>query len=179
MADCNPEIIAEKYGDLVYKICMTRLHSFDRSSVADACQTVFLNYMDYTSTGRGFKDEGHERAWFIRASINCCTNIYKKGKYRSQNEESADISEITVSVDEDFEGDSVYALLAVLPEKIRYAMYLFYVEEYSTEEIAKILKTSGAGIRMRLKRGREILRDKLEDSSFLIENNEGGVADVR
>jgi RNA polymerase sigma-70 factor (ECF subfamily) len=156
--DCNPEIIIERYADLVYKICMTKLYNFDRSSVADACQNVFLNYLKQT---REFKSDEHEKAWFIRTAINCCTDIYRKDKRRAMNEESADISDISISVDGNFEDDSLYEILAILPEKIKYAVYLFYIEEYSTEEIAVILKTSGASVRMRLKRGREILRDKL------------------
>ena len=172
---CNPEIIIEKYADLVYKICMTKLYHFDRSSVADACQNVFLNYL---KKSREFKDETHEKAWFIRTAINCCTDIYRKDKYRSTNEENGDISEFNISVNENFEDDSLYEILAVLPEKIKYAVYLFYVEEYSTEEIAKILKTSGASIRMRLKRGREILREKIDGESFLIKNNEESVLDA-
>lgn len=177
---CNPEIMIEKYADLVYKICMTKLYNFDKSSIADACQNVFLNYL---KDNREFKDETHEKAWFIRTAINCCTDIYRKGHRRQLNEESGDISEFNISVNENFnysnhfEEDSLYEILALLPEKIRYAVYLFYIEEYSTEEIAKILKTSGASIRMRLKRGREILKEKL-DSNFLIKSDERSVTDV-
>jgi RNA polymerase sigma-70 factor (ECF subfamily) len=172
---CNPELIIEKYADLVYKICMTKLYNFDRTSVADACQNVFLNYL---KEKRGFKDETHEKAWFIRTAINCCADIYRKGKRRQLSEESGDISEFNISVDANFEDGGLYEILAVLPEKIRYAVYLFYIEEYSTEEIAKILKTSGASVRMRLKRGREILRDKLENNDFLITSNKESVLDA-
>jgi RNA polymerase sigma-70 factor (ECF subfamily) len=175
---CNPEIIIEKYSDLVYKICMTKLYNFDRSSVADACQNVFLNYL---KEKREFKNDEHEKAWFIRTAINCCTDIYRKDKRRFLNEENADISEINIAVSNDFESfedDSLYEILALLPEKISSAVYLFYIEEYSTEEIAEILKTSGASIRMRLKRGREILKKKIEQKNFLIRNSEEGVLDA-
>ena len=183
ITDCNPETIIEKYADLVYKICMTKLYHFDRSSVADACQNVFLNYL---KEKREFKDEIHERSWFIRTAINCCTDIYRKDKRRLQNEESGDISEFNISMNDNSGNfhdldDSLYEILALLPENIRDTMYLFYVEEYSTEEIAQTLKTSGASIRMRLKRGRDILRKKLENHDFFIEtikNEERSVADA-
>ena len=171
---CNPELMIEKYADLVYKICMTKLYNFDRSSVEDACQNVFLNYI---KDKRVFKDEAHEKAWFIRAAINCCTDIYRKEKRRLESEESRDISEFNIRADNNFEDGELYEMLAVLPDKIRYAVYLFYVEEYPTEEIAKILKTSGASVRMRLKRGREILREKL-DKNLLIKNSKESVLDV-
>jgi RNA polymerase sigma-70 factor (ECF subfamily) len=135
---CNPELIIEKYADLVYKICMSKLYNYDKSSVADACQNVFLNYL---KDAREFKDEIHEKAWFIRTAINCCADIYRKDSRRKSNEESGDISEHNISVNEDFnyiEEDSLGEMLALLPEKIRHAIYLFYIEEYSTEEIASI-----------------------------------------
>ena len=176
--DCNPEIVVDKYLNLVYKICLTKLYNVDNSSVADACQEVFLNYL---KKERRFENEQHEKAWFIRAAINCCTNIYKKSRYKVSNEESGDISEFNISVSGNFktaEDDGLYEILALLPEKIRYAVYLFYIEEYSTEETAKILKTSGASIRMRLKRGREILREKFEQNNVFMKSNERSVADA-
>ncbi|MCL1858326.1 MAG: sigma-70 family RNA polymerase sigma factor [Oscillospiraceae bacterium] len=162
--DYNPENnMIEKYADLIYKICMTKLYNYDKSSISDACQDVFLKYL---KSAPKFKDENHEKSWFIRTSINCCTDIYRKQKYKSSHEyqeEDFDITQIIYEFNDELDeiNGSLYEILALLPEKIKYAVYLFYIEEYKTEEIAKILKTSNAAIRMRLKRGREILRDKL------------------
>jgi len=183
--DCNPEITAEKYADLVYKICMAKLYSFDRFSVEDACQTVFLNYMKHISKGHGFKDSEHEKAWFIRTAINCCANICKQSRRRFAREESSDISDISdiSGISEDSGGGSLYGslydMLALLPEKIRDAVYLFYVEEYSTEEIAKILKTSGASVRMRLKRGRDILRKELGEKCLTDTTNTADTKNIK
>ena len=52
---------------------------------------------------------------------------------------------------------------------MRNAVYLYYYEEYSTEEIASILKISNAAVRKRLERGRVLLKDKLQE-----EQNESG-----
>jgi RNA polymerase sigma-70 factor (ECF subfamily) len=191
--DCNPETnhgtreahethekIVEKYLDLVYKICLTKLYNVDKSSVADACQEVFLNYL---KENREFKNERHEKSWFIRTALNCCANFYKKNKRRLLYEESADISEFNISAGGGFEsaeGDPLYNILSLLPEKISSAVYLFYIEGYSTEEVAEILKTTGAGVRMRLKRGRDILRNKLGNDELLFnrEDRERSKADV-
>jgi len=177
--DYNPEnnnqnaYIVEKYSDLVYKICMTKLYNYDKSSVADACQNVFLNYL---KNKPNFKDENHEKAWFVRCSINCCTDIYRKQKYNTMHEEDFEIEQISYDfdlTDEIGEIDGpLYEILSVLPDKIKYAVYLFYIEEYKTEEIAKILKTTSSAVRMRLKRGREILKDKLQpQKKILIEES--------
>ena len=167
--DYEPEVnnsnnyIVEKYSDLVYKICMTKLYNFNKSYIADACQNVFLNYL---KSKPKFKDENHEKAWFIRCAINSCADIYRKLKYNSSYEEdidNIDIPQISYELDDEINDSlgSLYEILSLLPEKIKYAVYLFYIEEYKTEEIAKILKTSSAAVRMRLKRGREILKKKL------------------
>jgi RNA polymerase sigma-70 factor (ECF subfamily) len=166
--------IVEKYADLVYKICMTKLYNYHKSSVADACQNVFLNFLNHANrskNGKIFKDEEHEKAFFIRTAINCCTDIYRKEKYQSSKEEDFDIFEISENSSEigfydNYDDGSLYDILSLLPEKIRYTVYLFYIEEYKTDEIAKILKTTNAAVRMRLKRGRDILRNKLQKKTL-------------
>ena len=158
-------LIVEKYADLIYKLCMTKLYCFDKSSVADACQNVFLNYLNNKPK---FKDETHEKAWFIRAAINCCADIYRKQKRLIEKEEDVDITQINYDFNDNIDNidGSLYEILSLLPEKIKYAVYLFYIEEYKTEEIAKILKTTSAAVRMRLKRGRDILKDKLQNKTL-------------
>ena len=42
-------------------------------------------------------------------------------------------------------------------------MILYYYNDYSVEEIAKILKISKSAVKMRLKRSRELLKIQLED----------------
>lgn len=49
-----------------------------------------------------------------------------------------------------------------LPEKYKMVIHLFYYENYSVSEISQILKISESAVKMRLKRGREMLRMELE-----------------
>ncbi len=50
-----------------------------------------------------------------------------------------------------------------LPEKYRVAVHLFYYEDYSIKEIAKILRTTESNIKVRLSRGRAKLKDALKE----------------
>ena len=50
-----------------------------------------------------------------------------------------------------------------LPEKYKSTVILYYYDDYSVDEISKILKISKSAVKMRLKRGREILKLELED----------------
>ncbi len=42
-------------------------------------------------------------------------------------------------------------------------IHLYYYEGYSTAEIAKILNITGSSVRMRLARGRRMLKDVLDE----------------
>ena len=50
------------------------------------------------------------------------------------------------------------------PEKYRTVIHLFYYENYSIKEIADILKISESNVKVRLNRGRTVLRDTLKEA---------------
>lgn len=50
-----------------------------------------------------------------------------------------------------------------LPEKYRIVIHLFYYEDYSVNEIAGILKLTQSNVKVRLSRGRLLLRNKLKE----------------
>ena len=50
-----------------------------------------------------------------------------------------------------------------LPEKYRIVIHLFYYEDYSIHEIAGILKLSENNVKVRLSRGRSLLKEKLQE----------------
>lgn len=147
---------AERNIDLVYKICLTRLYSVDKNSAEDAAQNVF---MYYSKKNPVFKDAEHEKAWFIRCAVNICNDMCRAGKRRGNAELPELFDDSAAVADEYFtEENSILSLFSLLPPKICDTMYLYYAEEYSTEQIAKILGVTGFAVRTRLKRGRESLR---------------------
>ena len=50
-----------------------------------------------------------------------------------------------------------------LPEKYRIVVHLFYYEDYTVHEIADILKLSESNVKVRLSRGRALLKEKLQE----------------
>ena len=159
----NAEII-QKYINLVYKICITRLGDCISSSVDDACQQVFLNFI---SSKPVFKDIKQEKAWFIRVSINVCNNLYKD--YKRKSSINIDLTEITDMPSFSSGAVDIAEIISVLPIKLRDAFYLMCIEDYTSGEAAKILKTSGMAVRARVKRARDILRSKYEREDFIYE----------
>ena len=50
-----------------------------------------------------------------------------------------------------------------IPEKYRIVIHLFYYEDYSVREIADILTLSESNVKVRLTRGRTLLRNVLKE----------------
>ena len=69
---------------------------------------------------------------------------------------------------EDISDETKDVLYAVeqLPEKIKNVVILHYLEGLSVEMTAKTLKISSSAVKMRLSRGRELLKDILEKEEF-------------
>ncbi len=57
----------------------------------------------------------------------------------------------------------LYQEVMELPEKYRIVMHLYYYEDLTIREIAEILGKSESGIKMRLSRGREFLKNILKE----------------
>lgn len=142
------------YGKMLFKIAF--LYVGNSADAEDVLQDVFIKYL---SGSYSFKDSNHEKAWFIRVTQNKSLDFLKlKGR---KNISLDDISTFTYEKDSD-SADVIKEILA-LPEKYKSSVILYYYNDYSVEEISKILKISKSAVKMRLKRSREILKTELED----------------
>lgn len=149
-----------KYSDMLYRISLMQLKNAD--DAMDAVQDVFLKYIKKNLI---FSSEEHEKAWFIRSTINQCRDIYRKNSVRTHEDISTAENLI---YKESFSEDHSSLLEAVesLPEKIRSVIVLHYLEDMSIDTIAKTLKLSASAVKMRLSRGREALKQLLEKEEF-------------
>jgi len=66
----------------------------------------------------------------------------------------------SVSQNEDYLID----LVMTLPEKYKKVIILYYYDELSVKEIAKILRITEAEVMKRMERGRKILRNLVEEN---------------
>ena len=144
-----------EYGNMLYKIAF--LYLGNASDTEDALQDVFTKYL----CGKyRFKNSEHEKAWFIRVTQNKCLDYLKKSGRK--NECIEDVSATATYKNNDMEQDVISKVIA-LPEKYKSAIILFYYNDYTVEEISKILKISKSAVKKRLQRGRDILKLELED----------------
>ncbi len=144
----------DRYADMLFRLALS--HTQSREDAEDAVQDVFTKYI---ATSPKFSDPEHERAWLIRVTVNRCHDLVRRGKIRT-HESLDDILEVPGEEDT---ASGVLKTLRELPENYRAAITLHYLEGFSVEEISKMLGISLSGAKMRLSRGRELLKNMLTD----------------
>ena len=143
----------QRYAGMIRRICLCHLKN--REDTEDVFQNVFLKYLLYDGV---FDSEEHEKAWFIRVTVNAC-----KDHLRSLLRHSATplelLSEEAASIGP--EQHEVLAAVLALPQKYRDAIYLHYFEGYSAAETAALLDTRENTVYSLLSRGRTMLKKVL------------------
>ena len=64
--------VIERYSDTVRRLCA--VHLKNDADTEDIFQAVFLKYV---LSSVSFENEEHEKAWFIRVTINACKDLLK------------------------------------------------------------------------------------------------------
>ena len=148
----------DRYADLVRRVCM--IHLKNHADTEDIFQTVFLKYVTGTTE---FESEEHEKAWFIRVTINACKDLLRSF-FRSRIVSLDDLLEQPDQVSEDHR-EVLEAVLA-LPDKYRDVAYLHYYEGYTAPEIGTILHKNPNTVYTLLTRARDELRKMLGGEDF-------------
>lgn len=153
--DFNTNII-QTYSDMVYKLAYSLVK--DRYDADDIYQEVFMRYIKKRPH---FQNKEHEKAWFLRVTINCCKNMWKtpwrQRTVAFQGNENDSMPEKKT------EHTFLIETVKELPEKYRVVIHLFYYEEMSVQEISQIIRTKPSTVRTQLTRARDLLREKLKE----------------
>lgn len=145
------ENIIQKHSDMVYRIALTRCGTIENAE--DVFQDVFMKFSEKLPK---FENDEHEKAWFIRVTINLSKNI----KNNNWNKKMVSLDENIVFNKK--EENDVFSAVSELPKNYKTVIYLSYYEGFKVSEIAKILKMNENTVKTWLFRAREILKDKLE-----------------
>lgn len=143
----------EQYADTVKRICF--IHLKNDADTEDIFQNVFLKY---ALSSVVFESPEHEKAWFIRVTINACKDLLKSF-FRSHTfslNEAVEHSGIT-----DDEYREVMESILRLPEKYRRVIYLHYYEGYTAPQIGTILNKNPNTVYTLLTRARQMLKKEL------------------
>ncbi len=145
------------YGDMLMRVCLSMLGN--RYDAEEIVQETFISYM--THSGK-FREEEHEKAWLLRVAVNKSKNFLRKNRRRIHINLD-DIKEVVAAE----EKQEQMAEILQLPSPIKAAVHLHYYEGYTCKEIGAIVGSSEAAVKKRLQRGREMLKDILENGGTL------------
>lgn len=154
------EQIIDKYADMVYRLALTEVKN--KTDADDIFQEVFLRLVRNLDK---LESEEHIKAWLIRVTINCSKSHFTSFWNRNVDgiPEEMQVSAESEELDAIMNGEHpVIGAVHKLPEKYRVVVHLFYFEDFSVQEIAKILKKSESTIKSQLHRARKILKELLE-----------------
>ena len=141
----------EEYADMVYRIALTRTQCIENAE--DVFQEVFMRFSEKNPK---FESIEHEKAWFIRVTINLTKNIRESAWNKK-----------VVRLDENMifktkEENDVFGEVCNLSQNYRTVIYLLYYEGYKVHEISKLMNKPEGTIKIWLYRAREKKKKKLE-----------------
>ena len=143
----------EQYSDTVRRLCV--VHLKNPADTEDIFQTVFLKYV---LSSVSFESDEHEKAWFIRVTINACKDLLRSF-FRRHTIPLDSIIEQPASLPPDYR--DVWEAVFSLPQKYRDVVYLYYFEDYTAPQISRILGKNVNTIYTLLTRSKHMLKEKL------------------
>lgn len=147
----DKHFLAEKYFNMIYKLALTQTKNIQYAE--DVCQDVFVKFI---TTSKEFESEEHVKAWLIRVTVNAVKSLFTSSWLKKNVPLEDNI------VFENPEESDVYYAVRSLGEKYRTVIHLFYYEDMSVAEIAAVLGEKENTVKSQLKRGREMLKEKLK-----------------
>lgn len=150
--------IVIKYGDFLFRTCFIMVNNkYDAEDIVQ--ETLIKYYLE----NRIFNDEEHKKAWLLKVSQNMCRDLLRYNN-RHLHVTFDEVSDSLISNDKyKYETIEDYLKIANLDYKYKSVIVLFYMEGYSIDEISRILDISQSAVKMRLKRGKEKLKDVLSE----------------
>jgi len=162
-------ILVDRYKDLVFTLAYKMLKN--REEAEEIAQDTFIKI--YKSVGK-FKGDSKFSTWVYKVTYNTCLDYLKKKK-RGINityiedfdlQQLKTLDKISNAIDEKEKNQLIHDCLNVLPSEEAFLLTLFYFEQQSTDEIAKVMDTNANNIKIKLYRTRKkmalLLRQKME-----------------
>lgn len=129
-------------------------------NAADADDIVQETFLQYYMAKKEFDNEQHIRAWLFRVAVNKAKNV-NRSFWKQHKLPLEEYMETLVF--ESPKEEVLFETVMRLPEKYRIIIHLFYYEDYTVREIAGVLKLTEGNVKVRLSRGRKLLREALKE----------------
>ncbi|NWQ43240.1 sigma-70 family RNA polymerase sigma factor [Bacillus sp. EB106-08-02-XG196] len=159
------EEIMNQYGQEILQLAYSYVNN--RAIAEDLTQGIFVKCYKSLHTYNG---KSKLRTWLWRIAINHCKDFHRSwytknvvitGEEMPSNGTKKELVEQAVIQQE--EDDELIAAIMTLPIKYRVVIYLFYYEEMPLKEIAVVTDTGINTVKTRLRRAKELLKERLEE----------------
>lgn len=159
--------LIELHGKDIYSFCEQL--TFNRLEAEDLYQDIFLTAMQKIDS----IDVNHNpKSYLLSIAVLLWKNKRRKAAWRNRIVPEESMSEEKLDVESSEMTPEGYAIKAqevsmikeevkLLPDKYQIPLVLFYVEEQSVEEIAKVMKIPKGTVKSRLHKARQLLKEQL------------------
>jgi len=147
------ERIFNLYSKDVFRLSYSYL--LNKQEAEDIVQKTFLKY--YKKQNKLKLTDLKLKKWLFRVAINESKDYLKSYWHLKRTELNENIS-----LNNNKYNEEIINALKNIPLNYRTIIYLYYYEGYSIKEISKIIKKSESAVKMRLSRGKELLKKEME-----------------
>jgi RNA polymerase sigma factor (sigma-70 family) len=159
--------IVRKYQSMISGLIYAACGDLHRSE--DIAQETFISAWKSLS---GLRDAAKLPGWLCQIARHRIADHFResstqKVQLQEQLAETipAEVPDQAMSAEE---GEMLWRTLARIPQPYRETMVLYYRQGQSTADVAAAMETTDAGVRQRLARGRQMLRDEM---AAMVERN--------
>lgn len=162
VAEETLQLKIDEYAGMLYKLAFFQLKNYQ-----DAEDVVQETFYQYIKTAPVFVSREHEKAWFMKVTLNGCRKIFRCAWYRHRDSlpvpELSSESNMERLVLEKERRQEVLQAVFSLPGRYREVLHLFYFEDLSIRQIAEVTGRKESTVTSQLTRGRELLKKKLKE----------------
>jgi RNA polymerase sigma factor (sigma-70 family) len=154
----SASVLFDRYNKRIFNFLASM--TIDRSAAEDLAQNVFLRMIKYRNS---FKDDSRFQPWIYQIARNVFSDYYNVQKTRANN---IDVEKVSDHIPDPDEGGKLeekeqllHACMARLKEEDRELLVLTRFQHMKYEEVATIMETTVANVKVRVHRAIGKLRE--------------------
>jgi RNA polymerase sigma factor (sigma-70 family) len=149
--------LVNKHKSYAYSLALRIVES--KADAEEIAQDAFVKAFKYLA---GFNREAKFSTWLYRIVFNTAISYKRKQKIKLQGIEHVHISYSDQGMEKSDKKKFIDLAIAKLNEQDRVAITLFYLQEFSLEEIATITGTLTNTLKVRIHRARQRVAEELK-----------------
>jgi len=152
-------VLYETYKNRVYSACLYFFHG-DAAEAADVTQEVFVKLFAVIAS---FREGAAFSTWLYRMVHNTCVDSTRRKKVRERIPEiqTDSVASHEMQLLHSRDAATIQQAVSSLPPKYRVAVLLRHFEDFSYEDMSKVLNCSMGTVASRLNRAHKLLADVL------------------